>query len=161
MVLCWGRGFWVCCRRSWCRFLISASLGNAAQGQHQGIARNKCFANGDVEKHCCGCDGMMPVLVTWMALQGMSLCMCVAPLGIWRSKGAKKISSILHMVSFGLRTIKQEYHLLVLGPSEWWIYTPVLSFLGSTKNVLARSVLLLLLTDIGVMEVVLQWPIQP
>lgn len=60
------------------------------------------------------------------------------------------------MVPFWLQTIKQEYHLLVLGFSEWWIFTPVLSFLGSTKNILARSVLPLLLTDIGVMEVVLQ-----
>lgn len=55
------------------------------------------------------------------------------------------------MVPFWLQTIKQEYHLLVLGPFERWIYTPVLSFLGSTENVLAR-----VLTDIGVMEVVLQ-----
>lgn len=36
--------------------LISASLGNAAQEQHQGIARNKCFVNEDVEKCCCGYD---------------------------------------------------------------------------------------------------------
>lgn len=90
MFLCWGRGLQICCRRSWCRSLITASLGNAAQGQNQGIARHKCFASRDVEKHSCGCDGMVSVLVTWMSLQGMSLCVFVVPLGIWKSRGAKK-----------------------------------------------------------------------
>lgn len=162
MSLCWGRSLQVCCRRSWCQSLISASLGSAAQEQHQGISRNKCFANGDVEKHCCGCNGTTSVLVTWVALEGMSLCVCMAQLGIWRTKGAKKIYSVLHMVPFWSQIIKQEYHLPILGTSEQRIYTPVLlSFHGSTKDILARSVLLLLLTDIGVMEVVLQWAIQP
>lgn len=77
------------------------SQGNAAQGQHQGIARNKCFADGDVEKYCCGCDGMMPVPVIGMALQGMSLCMCVSPL---EKQSDKKTSLILHMVPFDTRT---------------------------------------------------------
>lgn len=51
----------------------------------------------------------------------------------------------------------QECHFLapaVLDPSDSSIYTPVLSFLGSPKNVWARAVLLLLLTDTGIVEVV-------